>query len=134
MKVSQYFWSENAGWIPRAAENEAADPKLVLFFGVRPLLERSGWFEQMRSKFPTAYTLGCSTAGEILGDEVLDEALVATAVSFDDTRLEGASAKVTDFETSFAVGQKLATSISHEGLSHVSSSFRTALPSTAASW
>jgi hypothetical protein len=41
-----------------------------------------------------AALIGCSTSGEIVGDEVIDDSVIATAVTFDHTRLRTADAKI----------------------------------------
>lgn len=52
--------------------------------------------------------LGCSTAGEICGTEVLDESLIATAVTFEHTQIKGARARLTEFKGSSQAGEFLA--------------------------
>ncbi len=44
-----------------------------------------GVFQELRGKFPDAAIIGCSTGGEIRGDEVLDASGVAAVIRFDAT-------------------------------------------------
>jgi hypothetical protein len=46
--------------------------------------------ESIRECYPAAHILGCSTAGEISGDEVSDDSLVSTAIHFEHTQLRTA--------------------------------------------
>ena len=57
--------------------------------------------------------MGCSTAGEIFGTEVLDDSLTATAIKFEHSRIKGISARLGDFEDAFQAGEFLAKTLPH---------------------
>ena len=63
--------------------------------------------------------IGCSTSGEIVGDSVVDDSIVATAVHFDHTRLRTASTSITDAKASYEVGEELARQLKDPALRHV---------------
>ena len=63
--------------------------------------------------------IGCSTSGEIVGDSVVDDSIVATAVHFDHTRLRTASTSITDAKASYQVGEELARQLKDPALRHV---------------
>ena len=69
--------------------------------------------------YPESRLLMCTTAGEIIGNEVLDDSLSVTAVYFEKTRLEFSEADIKAGPESFAVGRKLGASLPKDGLSHV---------------
>jgi hypothetical protein len=73
----------------------------------------------LQQAYPKALILGCSTAGEICGTQVTDEALVATAVDFEATQINGACVRIADVENSYQAGQRLAESLDRKGLVHV---------------
>ena len=85
------------------------------FRRLRPLLlrPRSGKppnrLAELGEKFPGAALVGCSTGGEIIGDEVLDNSLVASAVQFDRTAIHVAKVEIAG-DTSRDVGKRLAPS------------------------
>ena len=51
---------------------------------------------ELRHHFKGAAIIGCSTSGEIVGDTVVDDSVIATAVEFEHTRLRTASATMTE--------------------------------------
>jgi hypothetical protein len=64
--------------------------QLVLVFGATAALQDLLVVESIRACYPAAHILGCSTAGEICGDEVSDDSLVSTAIHFEHTQLRTA--------------------------------------------
>jgi hypothetical protein len=69
--------------------------------------------------YPQAGLFGCSTAGEIMGTRVSDDGLVATAVYFEHTVLQGRRLILQEGMTSFQAGEVLAEQFEPEGLAHI---------------
>jgi hypothetical protein len=82
MNVEQITWSEREGWQRPAVQGGA---QLVLVFGDRSALSSNTFPFSLASQWPKAVRIGCSTAGQILGTEVFDEGVVASAITFDHT-------------------------------------------------
>ena len=119
MKTEQRKWTQSTGW-DRPLEGSANnDFQLVFIFGGTSALKDKKHVEEIRRAYPKAYLFGCSTAGEIVGTQVLDDTLIVTAVHFDHARVEGASAKSKGPEDSLRVGQELGKRLKPEGLAHV---------------
>ena len=119
MRTEQTRWIPRKGWMPAPPGGLGADAQLVLLFGSPACLKQSAWQGEIASAYPNAHRLGCSTAGEIYGTEVTDETLVATAIAFEDTRLQGASLRLGEVSDSFQAGERLAKSLPTEELIHV---------------
>jgi hypothetical protein len=119
MNLEQVRWTESGGWEPHGPGRLSQSAQLVLVFGATRLLKAGRGLDELRALYPKAHLLGCSTSGEICGTRVYDDSLVVTAVHFERTRLEGASATVTDAADSRSLGQRLARSLPPEGLAHV---------------
>ncbi len=119
MRVEQARWMESSGWGPGGTGSLGGDASLVLLFGSRRVLSRSDLVDEVRRRYPHARRIGCSTAGEILGTEVTDDTLVATAVRFESTRLAGSSVTVGGAAESRDAGRRLAGSLDPAGLTHV---------------
>lgn len=95
-------------WSILTGEDELPLADLVLAFGQRQVLESHARFDELRALYPHAAILSCSSSGEISGNEVRDESIVATAVQFEKTLLRTASITLEKgFEHSLA-GVKLA--------------------------
>ena len=119
MKIEQSGWTEEQGWTPTTPRALAVSAQLVLVFGATALLRDSERFHEIRQMYPQAYLLGCSTAGEIYGTRVRDDSLVATAIHFEATRLQGAKIDLGDAPDSLRAGERLAIALDHSDLAHV---------------
>src|SRR3569832_2321548 len=108
MKIEQRHWTPSTGWSAADAAADAVSPTLVFVFGATEALQRSDVMAQLRERYPRAPVFGCSTAGEIRGDEVLDDSLVATAVQLEHSRTFGAYCDLTEMSESYEVGRDLA--------------------------
>jgi hypothetical protein len=110
-------WSAESGW----SEGQHADrqPTLLLVFGGVESFSDPAALAALRSRYPTATLLGCSTAGEISDTQVHDGTLVAAAVEFDHTTVVSAHRRLTSADASHAVGLELAAALPPEGLVHV---------------
>jgi hypothetical protein len=124
MRVLTLEWQDPSGW--RHNQLEGADtlhPQLVLYFAAPKTLGGLGQnppsidaWHSLRQRYPKAHLVGCSTGGEILNGETLDDTLVAVAIEFAHTKLQFAVQNITSTDDSFAAGQSLATQIPPEGL------------------
>ena len=119
MKTTQHRWSKSDGWRPALPTIEAGWHGIVFAFGARQLIQEGELLGELRSHFKGAPVIGCSTSGEIVGNEVVDDSLVATAVGFDHTRLQTASATIAEAKSSYAVGVELARQLNDASLRHV---------------
>jgi hypothetical protein len=61
-------WRPDRGWTHAAAQSSTVD--LVLYFGRRAALADLARFEELKALFPGAVLLGCSTGGQIIGDDI----------------------------------------------------------------
>ena len=118
MEIEQRHWLPGAPWPPAAAVPLAQPAQLLFAYGGTELLDPAR-FQQLRELHPEALILGCSTAGEIQGTAVHDNSLALTAISFSDTRLRLATARVAAPAESRAAGAALARQLPAEGLVHV---------------
>ena len=83
MRVQPIVWSKRSGWSSPSQDGAA----LVIYFGTREALACGARYNELRSKFPDAHILGCSTGGQINNDDVSDDEIVAAAIGFDATRV-----------------------------------------------
>lgn len=133
MQVYLQQWQAETGWkglsegspegspIDSSAGSRTAPANcsLVLVFGGAGDADLSAALVQLRTDFPEALLLGCSSAGEILGVEVFDDTLTAAAFEFADTQVHSACVTVSAFPGSREAGQALAGALPAQGLRHV---------------
>lgn len=118
MRIEQSRWTPARGWEP-SAPRRLDGAQLVLLFGSPGALKRDDLRGQAASAYPSAWTFGCSTAGDIFGTEVSDDSLVVTAVRFEWTRIQGASTSIAGPGDSLAAGERLAGCLIGDDLVHV---------------
>ena len=85
MKTAQYKWSQNDGWLPNLPTGEVGQQSVAFVFGARSLMQAGDLVGELRDHFKGAAILGCSTSGEIFGDMVVDDSVIATIVDFEHT-------------------------------------------------
>lgn len=121
MKIEQSFWTQAGGW--RSHRPGAGMPRpgaqLAFVFGSKGALRDGGLVTEIRTAFPNACILGCSTAGEICGTSVSDDSLVVTGVEFAHTRLRSAAIEVRAAADSYVAGKLIAGALRGDGLVHV---------------
>ncbi|HEX6480881.1 MAG TPA: FIST N-terminal domain-containing protein [Ktedonobacteraceae bacterium] len=117
MKIEHMRWQGNR-WEPTIPGRLHA-AQLVLLFGSPSLLKRQDLLRGIQQAYPSGHIVGCSTAGEISGTQVLDESLVSTAVQFEQTTLHGVRIKLKKGMSDFQAGGLLAQELDKEGLVHV---------------
>jgi hypothetical protein len=120
VKVEQRVWSPEKGWQPSFEDEAASDgAQLVLLFGSVEQVRESESLEGMRTRYPRAHIVGCTTAGLIHDASVMDDTITLTAVSFEHTRLELVHAQIENVADSLDAGRRLANALDHRGLRHV---------------
>jgi hypothetical protein len=119
MKTEQTCWIQGEGWESGAPGRLGSEAQLVLVFGSTGALHERAPLQEIKSAYPGAHLLGCSTAGEIYDTQVLDESLVVTAIQFEGTTVQGTRIKLNGSRDSFAAGAQLAQQLDRVGLAHV---------------
>lgn len=118
MKVAQFLWEQANGWADYTSNKEIF-PQLVLYFGSTDTLAVSDRYDEIRAMFPDSVLVGCTTAGEIIGDEVIDDSIVLSAIEFADTHIEVAKIEIDSVAGSREAGQALAETLPKIGLKAV---------------
>src|SRR5882762_5321539 len=118
MNISQWQWTSANGLQPKMVVRHSP-AQLALLFGTRAALQDQASMASIRSRFPSAILLGCSTAGEILDTRVYDETVSVTAISFDATRVAASCIGIANPAASYTAGATLARSFAPEGLVHL---------------
>lgn len=110
MKVEQRLWHPASGWSVIDSDGPI-EPGLVLFFASPGTLDDGKRFAELKSAYPRAALLGCTTGGEIAALDVHDGAVVATAIEFADTKVKLAEDKIAPRKSAFDVGVAIAKAL-----------------------
>jgi len=116
MRVQQFHFVEG-GWDQPLP---SADPaQLVLVFAAREMMQQGQNLDELSRAFPNAELIGCSTSGEIYDEQVFDNSMVVSALTFERTKIEVRSVNVQEFLRSFDAGVSAAKSLPGDGLRYV---------------
>jgi hypothetical protein len=108
MKVALYQYRDGDLQLhPSAREAVNATVGLVLCFGARHLVSEEVFYQALRTRFPTAIVLSCSTAGEVFGTQVADDTATVVAMEMAHTPIVAHAVNITDHTDSFAAGKAL---------------------------
>lgn len=112
IRTHMLLWAEgNWRTVLCAREAEASSCQLVLAFGSRDAISRPGAYDELHAKFPNARIVLASTAGEILGSEVMDETIVATGLAFEKSTVHCVAANVKDHGNGYECGKALMSAL-----------------------
>ena len=100
-------------------KNELLATNLVLVFGQKELLLEADLYHQLSTKFKNATVVLCSTAGEILQQEVKDNSVAITTFGFEKTNIIAHSINISDVSSSYEAGKLLANKFTQEELAYV---------------
>ena len=113
MRVKQYLYSPTQ----QININKQPETDLVLVFADRLHLEND--MLAITSAYPNASVVLCSTAGEILQDEVLDNSIAVTAINFDKTTVKSSLINISQYADSTEAGKELVYKLKDERLKHI---------------
>lgn len=122
MKVENLTYSEKGGWsreltgTPTSPTTLDSDRTLLFVSASTELIDAPAPFAELQRAFPKSHILGCSSAGEIAGQQVSDRSISVAVARFDDTTLKSAVAPAGD---SFGAGKRLADALAGPGLRSV---------------
>lgn len=121
MRVEQCEWGEEGGWSCVSSLRHGDVAQLVLVFGEREAFARADALASLQARYPAAEILGCSSAGQIFDRTSSSAPLVATAISFEATRVCCRDTALASTEDSHDAGERLAEKLcaAGEALSHV---------------
>lgn len=118
MRCEQKYWTKESGWVSFGENKLEGDPQLVFAFGGRREIGDQSRFDEIRTFYPNAKILLCSTAGEIIDTQVRDNSIALTALNFEKTNLSFAECAISNADESKVVGQELASKLPKDRLVH----------------
>jgi hypothetical protein len=119
MKTEQIVFTNAKGWDIKSNNDLNTVAQLVLVFGNKDLLKEQRQFDYIKTLYPNAEIVGCSTSGEIWQEEILNNSIVCTAVYFENTPIVVVSEHIDLMEDSFRIGARLVGQLEVDNLSHV---------------
>ena len=117
MKTRQYKWIDK-NWISNDDKKDIK-PQICLLFGTRETIENEPNFQaSLKIKYPDAEIVVSSTAGNIIGEELIDDTIIATCIELENSRV---TPRLYHFEdkTDLELGQQIANESIADDLSYL---------------
>ena len=114
MKLDTLHLSIDALIQPQTIDPLDSEQTLLTVFANREV--NPSIFDSLKRRFPQSKMIGCSTAGQIIGEIIVDGEVVVGIAKFEKTRLQLASANITQAVDSFKAGKALATELTTDSL------------------
>ena len=92
---------------------------IVFIFGEREVFIQEKPYREIKALYPDAHIVGCTSSGNILGDKVRHEKMVATAVSFESGKVVLGVEDFTQEDDLLEVGNRVISQLPDEGLKHI---------------
>ena len=119
MRLTQELWNINTGWKTILQNGEITRADFVLCFADNAILSKSTLHAEILEKYPLSNIVFCSTAGEIVEDQVFDASISLIAVQMDHTEIKVFQKNILDFESSKELAHSMVALLAAENLSHV---------------
>ena len=115
MKLQTYQYT-SAGWnTPLDASLDSASTMIVVF-GPSDYEPCMPAINELYRTFPESTITGCSTAGEIFGEDVFDNSLSVAILKFRDVNLRLASETINSSDESFIIASDISSQLDAHGL------------------
>jgi hypothetical protein len=115
MKTATVTFERSSGWSSPFPDLDSAST-LVLVFAAADYQDDPEPLAEVVAAYPNSVVVGCSGAGEVSGDRVLDDSIVVAVCAFDSTEIRRADAAVGSPEDSRDAGTLLAAQLSRPDL------------------
>ena len=117
MRVERLSFDARGGLLAKAPTS--IDPQFIIYFGPREMLATGETFSQLRTAFPEAILLGCTTGGQIHDHDGVDDNVAALAMHFEKTKLHIASEAIRSMADSRSCGRSIGKQLLAADLSAV---------------
>lgn len=119
MKQETLTYTQN-NWTKQTQFDGSSDEvDIVFIFGDREVFKQEAHFHEIKELYPNAHIVGCTSSGNVLGDTVSQEVMVATAVTFEKGKVAVSIEDFTAEDDLKEVGKKIVSRLDKEGLKHI---------------
>ena len=114
VKIAKY--DKQKGWVNYLPKSLDSKKTLIIVFGANSYFYEFTPIQKLINDFSKSKIIGCSTAGEIIGQTITDESLSVAAISFEKTDMRIATSPVVNSEDSFKAGEDIANALNEPKL------------------
>ena len=119
MQLNQYSYNNISGWSKSLDNSLDSNNTLLLIFASPDISTIVNPINELINTFPNSKFMGCSTAGEIIGNSISDDRFVVQIIKFEKSRLELSHINITNSIKSQDIGKQLIEKIDKQGLKYI---------------
>ncbi|MCK4709664.1 MAG: FIST C-terminal domain-containing protein [Gammaproteobacteria bacterium] len=118
MLIDTLIYSDN--WnLEKSAISKREEADLVFLFGDTDTIKSESVFAELKELYPGAQIVGASSAGNILGGEILNSPVIATAAQFKKGTIKTATIDFSTGDDIEDISHQLISQLPQEGLKHI---------------
>ena len=119
MKVENLKLMNNQWQLTGIGQNIEDTANIVFVFGDTKSFKQPEYFHQLNANYPNAQIVGCSSSANILGAEVADSPLIATAVMFENSYIKVNAIDIKEGENIETISGELINGLFNDDLKHI---------------
>ena len=120
MKVAKLLFTDGEFKYERNDEKlNYQEAQIIIGYGARSIIEEDNFYLLLKEKFPNAEIALSSSSGEIFCNEVYDDTVALTIISFSTAYIKTSQIDIEDFSCSYDAGKKLIENLPSQDLKWV---------------
>lgn len=119
MQLHTFQYMQASGWsIPSFPEVDSPNT-LILIFCAPEFIDHPEPIKELAKHYPKSKIIGCSSAGEIAGHQILDHSISVAIAKFEHTPIKIVKKEIKQIEESFATGEFISKELIKEDLKNI---------------
>lgn len=116
MQLQTFQYTQKSGWSVQEFPKLDSTNTLVLIFCAPEYIDNSNPIKELVKHYPNSKIVGCSSAGEISGQYILDHSISVAVAKFNKTEIRIVKTAITDAAESFNAGENIAKELMRDDL------------------
>jgi len=114
--LETFTYSKDSGWSVKTLPDLDSEQTLILIFAAPEMINDLSPLKELSKQYPLSKIIGCSTAGEIAGDNIKDKSLSIAVAQFKGTPLQIVKTSILKTEDSLDAGERIAQQLNRKDL------------------
>lgn len=107
---------KDKGWLPDTFPDLDSENTLIIIFSAPEYIQDAKPIKELAKRYPKSQIIGCSDAGEIAGNLILDHSLSVAIVKFEKTIIKKTMVSITNMNDSYSAGKTIVSELNEKDL------------------
>lgn len=116
MELQTFQYKDNQGWSVKTFPSLDSDNTLILLFCSPDFINQPQIIRELAKHYPKSKIIGCSSAGEIAGNNVNDHSISVAVAKFDKTPIKIVKTEISNTGDSYKTGEQIANELNKSDL------------------